>query len=189
MPSTRLITPSKITAWLDCPHYLTLRGRVDAGQLAEPNPTLGSFAQLLQRKGELHEDECLQQYDADNRLVYHVPTKDKKESFADWVARVGNPMADGHDVIYQMPLIHDGVRGVADFLERVDYPDGRISYEPVDAKLTRVSAKPGHVLQLCFYADAINARTGVDPQNMHIWLGTKQRQSLRVNEFRPYWRR
>jgi uncharacterized protein len=189
MPSTRLITPSKITAWLDCPHYLTLRGRVDAGQLAEPNPTLGAFAQLLQRKGELHEDQCLEQYDADKRFVYPVPQKEKKESFADWVARVGDPMADGHDVIYQMPFIHDGVRGVADFLERVDYPDGRIGYEPVDAKLTRVSAKPGHVLQLCFYADAINARSGVDPQDMHIWLGTKERQSLRVNEFRPYWRR
>lgn len=189
MPHTRLITPSKITAWLDCPHYLTLHNRVDAGQLTEPNPTLGSFAQLLQRKGELHEDECLQQYDADNRFVFPVPKKDKKESFAEWVARVGNPMANGHDVIYQMPFIHDGVRGVADFLERVNYPDGRIGYEPVDAKLTRVDAKPGHVLQLCFYADAINARIGVDPHNMHIWLGTKQRQSLRVNEFRPYWRR
>ena len=26
----RSITPTKITAWLDCPHYLTLRGEVDA---------------------------------------------------------------------------------------------------------------------------------------------------------------
>lgn len=185
----RLLTPSKITAWLDCPHYLTLRGRVDAGQFAEPNPTLGSFAQLLQRKGELHEDECLQQYRAEERFVFPVPNKDKNESFAAWVARVGNPMADGHDVIYQMPFIHDGVRGVADFLERVERSDGRIGYEPVDAKLTRVDAKPGHVLQLCFYADAINARTGVDPEQMHILLGTKLRQTLRVNEFRPYWRR
>ena len=36
-----------------------------------------------------------------------------------------------------------------------------MSYEPVDAKLARVEAKPGHVLQLCFYADAIEAVTGV----------------------------
>ena len=46
MPSTRLITPSKITAWLDCPHYLTLRGRVDAGQLAEPDPVYVMFPPL-----------------------------------------------------------------------------------------------------------------------------------------------
>jgi predicted RecB family nuclease len=185
----RLLTPSKITAWLDCPHYLTLRGRVEAGELDEPNRTFGSFARLLQKKGQLHEDECLARYEAEGKRVHPVPDKDEKESFADWVARVGNPMAEGHDVIYQMPFIHDGVRGVADFLERVDHQDGCIGYEPVDAKLTRVDAKPGHVLQLCFYADAINALTGVDPEDIHILLGTQRRQSLRVNEFRPYWRR
>lgn len=185
----RLVTPSKITAWLDCPHYLTLRGRVEAGQLAEPNPTFGSFADLLRRKGELHEQQCLADYEAAGREVFPVPDKNPDESFSAWVQRVGNPMAEGHDVIYQMPFIHDGVRGVADFLERVERPDGRVGYEPVDAKLTRVDAKPGHVLQLCFYADAIAAKTGVDPEHMHILLGTKERQTLRVNEFRPYWRR
>ncbi|MFN8088563.1 MAG: TM0106 family RecB-like putative nuclease [Mycobacterium sp.] len=188
-PKERLVTPSKITAWLDCPHSLTLRGRVEDGQLAEPDRTFGSFARLLQQKGQLHEDECLRQYEADGKSVYHVSAKADKESFAAWVARVGNPMADGYDVIYQMPFVHDGVRGVADFLERVERPDGSIGYEPVDAKLTRADAKPGHVLQLCFYADAINARTGIAPEHMHILLGSKQRQSLRIYEFHPYWRR
>ena len=185
----RLITPSKITAWLDCSHYLTLRSRVDDGQLDEPNPTFGSFARLLQLKGQLHEEECLKQYEDDGKSIYPVPAKADKESFDAWVKRVGNPMTEGHDVIYQMPFIHEGVRGVADFLERVERPDSPISYEPVDAKLTRVDAKPGHVLQLCFYADAINDLTGVDPEHMHILLGSKKRQPLRVNEFRPYWRR
>ena len=32
-----------------------------------------------------------------------------------------------------------------------------MSYEPVDAKLARSEAKVGHVLQLCFYAEAIAA--------------------------------
>lgn len=185
----RLITPSKITAWLDCPHYLTLRTQVDAGRRDEPTPTFGSFARLLRDKGQLHEDQCLADYEARGMKVFPVPGKEKHESFADWVARIGNPLADGHDVVYQMPFIHDGVRGVADFLERVHSPDGRVGYEPVDAKLTRAEGKPGHVLQLCFYADAINALTGVDPEEMHIWLGSSQRQPLRVAEFRPYWRR
>ena len=185
----RLITPSTITAWLDCPHYLTLRGRVDAGDLDQPDRTFGSFAQLLQRKGELHEDQCLQAYEQNQKSVYQVPKKDEKESFDAWIQRVGNPLADEHDVIYQMPFIDDGIRGVADFLERVELPDGRMGYEPVDAKLTRVDAKPGHVLQLCFYSDAIASLTGVDPVHMHILLGSGQRQTLRTNEFRPYWRR
>jgi uncharacterized protein len=185
----RHITPSKITAWLDCSHYLTLRSRVDDGRLTEPNPTFGSFARLLQIKGQLHEDECLKEYEAEGKAVYRVPAKADKESFGAWVNRVGNPMTEDHDVICQMPFICDGVRGVADFLERVQRPDGRIGYEPVDAKLTRIDAKPGHVLQLCFYADAIKDLTGIDPEQMHILLGSKKRQSLRVNEFRPYWRR
>jgi uncharacterized protein len=183
------MTPSKITAWLDCPHYLTLRIQVDAGQRVEPNTSFGTFAQLLQRKGELHEDQCLGDYANRGKSVYLVPKKADKESFAAWVTRVGNPLADGHDVVYQMPFVHKGVRGVADFLERVDHPDGGFGYEPVDAKLTRVDAKPGHVLQLCLYADAINSLTGVDPDRMHVDLGSGSRQSLRVNEFRPYWRR
>ena len=89
-----------------------------------------------------------------------------------------------------MPFIHDGMRGIADFVIRVTDPDtGAVRYEPVDAKLTRTEAKPGHVLQLCFYADAIEALTGVDPNDMHVWLGSGETESLRVNEFRPYWRR
>ena len=70
-------------------------------------------------------------------------------------------MEKGFDVIYQMPFVHDGIRGIADFLIRVDDVDrATASYEPVDAKLTRIEGKPGHVLQLCFYADAIDALDG-----------------------------
>ena len=71
-----------------------------------------------------------------------------------------------------MPFVHDGMRGIADFLERVEDEHGRVTYEPVDAKLARVEAKPGHVLQLSFYADAIEAALGVLPEHLHVWLGS-----------------
>ena len=94
------------------------------------------------------------------------------------------------DVLFQMPFIHDGMRGTADFIERVIDPEtGAVSFEPIDSKLTRTAAKPGHVLQLCFYADGIEALTGIAPERMHIWLGSGHQESLRVTEFRPYWRR
>ena len=187
----RLVTPSKITAWLDCPHYLTLRNKVEDGELKEPDQIFGSFARLLLQKGEIHERDCLTEYKRQGKRVYEVPPRlvKEKETFADWVARVGNPLADGWDVVYQMPLIHAGVRGIADFIERIEVSDGLVTYEPVDAKLTRADAKPGHVLQLCFYADAINTLTGVNPKWMHILLGSGRRETLRVSEFRPYWRR
>ncbi|MGV0656254.1 TM0106 family RecB-like putative nuclease [Mycolicibacterium thermoresistibile] len=186
----RLLTPSKVTAWLDCPHYLSLCAQVDDGILPRPESRFGSFAELLLDKGRAHEQACLADFERQGKRVLRIPDRENGESFAAWVARVGNPLTDDHDVIYQMPFVHNGIAGIADFLVRVTHPDtGEVSWEPVDAKLTRIEAKPGHVLQLCFYADALEALTGRRPEHMHIWLGSGQLETLRVNEFQPYWRR
>jgi len=185
-----LLTPSKITAWLDCDHYLTLRKRLDAG-LLEVQPThMGEFARLLFEKGNQHERECLEKYRAEGRAIHRVPDRQPGEPFCDWVARAGTPWDGDFDVIYQMPFLHDGMRGVADFLIKVDDPaSGACRYEPLDAKLARVEAKPGHVLQLSFYADALHAATGAPPEHLHLWLGSGRMESLLTTDFRPYWRR
>ena len=143
----RVLSPTKVTAWLDCAHYLNLSHLVADGSLAKPDFKANAFARLLMDKGVLHEEECLEHYKDSGVSVYEVPAKEAGETFAAWVERVGNPMEDGYDVIYQMPLVHDGIRGVADFLLRGDpLPNGAVLYEPVDAKLARNEAKPGHVL-------------------------------------------
>jgi uncharacterized protein len=187
--SERLLTPSKITAWLECAHFLSLRNRADAGTLrVEPTPR-GELAELLVEKGSAHERDCLADLERQGRSVYQVPGRSPDESFAQWVARIGSPMEKGHDVIYQMPFVHDGIRGIADFLVRVEAEDGFSRYEPIDAKLTRSEGKPGHVLQLCFYADAIAALSGAAPRRMHLWLGSGELETLVVEQFSPYWRR
>jgi uncharacterized protein len=186
----RLLTPSKITAWLDCAHFLTLRHQVDDGTRADPGHPFGSLAQLLVDKGLQHEHECLEQFRDEGRSVLEVAGRERGETFEDWVTRVGNPLEDGHDVIYQMPFVHQGLRGVADFLVRAeDDATGASWYEPVDAKLSRTEAKPGHVLQLCFYTDALEAMTGSLPVHMHLWLGSGRIETLVTAEFRSYWRR
>jgi uncharacterized protein len=184
----QLLTPSKITAWLDCPHFLTLRHEVDSGAREQPPHMFGEMAQMLLDKGLDHEAQVLAGYEAAGRTVHRVPDREDRESFAAWAARVSGTLDDGHDVVYQMPLVHDGIRGVADFLERVDV-DGQVTYEPVDAKLARSAAKPGHVLQLCFYAEAIAAQTGRAPEHVHIELGSGSRESIRVEDVMAYWRR
>ena len=186
----RLLTPSKITAWLECAHFLSLRNRAEAGQLlTEPRP-LGSLADLLIAKGATHENDCLLDLENQGKSVYQVPGRNADETFVQWVARIGNPLERGFDVVYQMPFVQEGIRGIADFLVRVDDSDGQYcNYEPIDAKLTRVQAKPGHVLQLCFYADALEALTGQSPREMHLWLGSGEQESLLVDQYRPYWRR
>jgi hypothetical protein len=56
----RLLTPSKITAWLDCAHFLTLRHEVDSG-VREPVPNVfGEMAQMLVEKGLDHEAAVLE---------------------------------------------------------------------------------------------------------------------------------
>ena len=145
---------------------------------------------MLADKGSQHEAECLAHYRAMGRSIYEVPQREPGETFDAWVARVGTPWDDGPDVIFQMPFVHDGMRGIADFLVRVADPStGACAYEPVDAKLARTEAKPGHVLQLCFYADALRAATGATPEHLHLWLGSGDVETLVTREFHPYWHR
>ena len=185
----RLLTPSKITAWLECGHFLTLRNQADAGVIEVTQRPMGSFADLLVEKGTSHERDCLSDLERQGKSIYTVPGRNPSENFAQWVERVSDTLDKGYDVIYQMPFIHEGVRGIADFLLRVDAEDGFSEYEPIDAKLTRSEGKPGHVLQLCFYSDAIRALTGKSPEKIHIWLGSGEMESLVAEEYAPYWRR
>lgn len=184
-----LLTPSKITAWLDCAHSLTLRHQVDGGLLDPPPSVFGDMAEMLLRKGLDHEQAVLARYRADGREVFEVPDREQGERFADWVARVGDVLGEGHDVVFQMPFVHNGIRGIADFLERVVDHSGAVTYEPVDAKLARHAAKPGHVLQLCFYAEAIAAQLGHMPEHLHIELGSSERESIATANVLAYWRR
>ncbi len=186
----RLLTPSKITAWLDCAHFLTLQHEVEAGTRPKPSSPFGEMAQMLLAKGLEHERAVLDRYRADKLTVYEVPPRDPTESFQQWTDRVANALARENDIVFQMPFVHEGIRGIADFLRRVDDPvTGTFTFEPIDAKLARKEAKPGHVLQLCFYAEAIEAATGVLPEHLHIELGSGRCETLRVADVLAYWRR
>jgi predicted RecB family nuclease len=186
----RLLTPSKITAWLDCAHYLTLKHQVEVGARGRPPFSVGSFARLLQDKGLEHEAAVEVSYVDAGLSVHRVDEKKRDESFADWATRVAGELGTEADVLFQMPLVHDGIRGVADFLEReVDSETGLVRWEPVDAKLARRAAKPGHVLQLCFYAEALGAATGEIPHELKVLLGSGASESVGFEAVRPYWAR
>ncbi len=186
----RLLTPSKITAWLDCAHYLTLKHEVEVGTRPRPDQPFGSFAQLLLDKGLEHEANVLAGYEAAGQSILTVDDKPRDESFAAWAERVLPELEADVDLLFQMPFVHDAVRGVADFLERhVDPETGETRWEPVDAKLARSQAKPGHVLQLCFYAEALTALTGSPPRDLKVSLGSGDTETVGYEAVRPYWDR
>ena len=210
-----MLSPSKITAWMACEHYLTLKFRDDErarrrgfgnsdqsktneeirtnedGDLIISPPK--DFSDLLQKKGIIHEQECLKRYQEeypDQGDVFEVPQADWQggESFKGWTDRVGDlsPLEGDHRIIFQMPFIHDGIRGIADFLEKTGD-----TYKPVDSKLSRTGAKPGHLLQLLFYAEAVEANPAISqrPSEVAVALGSGDEESFEVSHFWWYWRR
>ncbi|MDO8108327.1 hypothetical protein Q6348_14105 [Isoptericola sp. b441] len=87
----RLLTPSKITAWLDCAHYLTLRDEVDRGVRPQPPVMVGEMARMLIDKGLWHEQAVRDRYRAEGRTVLEVPERAQGESFTRGTARVARP--------------------------------------------------------------------------------------------------
>ena len=118
-------------------------------------------AELIRRKGDEHERAYLAELRARGLRIIEVELGDE----LDWeraAAETAEALDDGVDVVYQAVFVHEGWRGIADFLER--QPDG--SYEVADTKLARTS-KPAHILQLCFYTEQLARVTGQECDVVH----------------------
>ena len=175
-----LFSPSDLNAFLECEHLTQLELAVARHELERPtdeNPQ----ADLVKRKGDEHEAAYLARLIAEGRDVVTIPN----DWDLDTAARATeDAMRAGADVIYQACFVDGDWRGFADFVER--QPGGR--YEVVDTKLARHS-KPAYVLQLCFYSEQFARIQGSLPERMHVVLGTRERESLRVADFLAYYHR
>ncbi len=194
------ISPSVVNKWIGCEHYLTLQirkrrknlnpDRIHDGFFEDEDAfsVPSNFTEMLFKKGLLHERECLNKYKEtwgeDKVLMVEGPLESPRDSWTSWIERVGNPFDDGYEVICQMPFKHNGMRGIADFLERRVYEESdadgnvksRVCYEAVDSKLTRNSAKISHIKQLLFYSEAIASNfpnLGI-PSQLHVALGKQK---------------
>jgi predicted RecB family nuclease len=182
---TLRLSPTDLANHLACAHLTQLELRVVRGELERPvldDP----YGRILMDKGNLHEAAYLTRLEEQGLRVARMLTYDD-EGFDDVEARRATEdaiRAGEADVIYQAYLTDGAWRGFADFLER--QPDG--TYEPVDTKLAR-SAKPLHVIQLCFYAEQLERIQGRLPEHIHVELGTGERATLRTAEFAAFFRR
>jgi predicted RecB family nuclease len=173
------ISPSDLIGFVDCPHLTALEFRVARGELTRPfrrNPR----AELIRRKGEEHEAAYLSSL-GDDVLEIGNPRDIGWEAAS---AETGRAIRGGAPVIYQAALAEGSWRGLADFLER--QPDG--TYEVVDTKLAH-RAKPGHVLQLCFYTEQLARIQGQWPAQMHVVNGLSEKETFRPDDFFAYYRR
>jgi predicted RecB family nuclease len=176
-----LFSPSDLNAFLECEHLTQLELAVARGELGRPeaeNPQ----ADLVKRKGDEHERAYLAELEAASREVVTIPFDDF--DFEAAARATEQAMRAGADVIYQACFVDGDWRGLADFVER--RADGR--YEVVDTKLARHS-KPAYVLQLCFYSEQVGRIQGLMPEHMHVVLGNRDRDTLRVDDFLAYYHR
>ena len=175
-------SPSDLTAFLACSHLTSLETAVARRMLVRPAADHAE-AELMRRKGDEHERAYLAELRARGFRIAEIELGDE----LDWeraAADTAEALAAGLDVVYQGVFVHEGWRGISDFLER--QPDG--SYEAADTKLAR-SSKPAHILQLCFYTEQLARVTGSEPAFMHILLGSGVRDSYRPGDFMAYYRR
>src|SRR5947199_3096794 len=182
------LSPSDLNDHLECPHLTTLALEVARGERARPCLT-DEHAELLRRKGELHERAYLERLRAEGRRIVEI-TLGEPWDFEAAARQTAEAMRAGPAIIPQATVVHGRRRGRADFLLKINRATrlGACGYEPLDAKLARAE-KPTYVLQLCFYSAGVAAIQGVPPERMHVLLGIGEQRALRYDDFAAYYRR
>jgi predicted RecB family nuclease len=182
---TLRLSPTDLANHIACAHLTQLELRVVRGELERPLVD-DPYGRIIMAKGNEHEAAHLAQLEVSGLAVARMLTFDD-EGFDDEQARrdTEDAIRTGEaDVIYQAFLSDGTWRGFADFLVRL--PDG--TYEPVDTKLAR-SAKPIHVIQLCFYAEQLGRIQGRLPEHVHVELGSGEQETLRTADYIAFFRR
>ena len=187
-------SPHDLVAYLDgdfaawCERMLAERGRAggagpDLLQWATPDEG-DEEAALAKRKGDEHEQRYLA------RLRERYPTLvalDRDDP--DGLARTLAAMAAGEPVIYQGHLIADGwgATPTSSSAARVATAVSGWHYTPWDTKLAR-SAKPAFLVQLCAYADMLEALRGYLPTELVFVFGQGEERPYRTHQYYHYYR-
>jgi uncharacterized protein len=174
-------------AW--CDRMFIERGRAaganGSAQLAWATPDEDKELALAARKGLDHERRWLEGLRGRERGIVELTFGDPGAAELTVAA-----MRDGAPVIYQPHLVVDGWQGHPDFLFRCagnGCPCHGYHYTPWDAKLAR-SAKPYFLIQLCAYADMLEALRGYRPTELVFVLGQGTELRFETRRFFHYYR-
>ena len=158
-----LYTPSDLLEFLSSSFATWMTRRwLDDPTAAQPDAESAQQRNLGEH-GRRHEQAFLKQLRDQGRQVYRVP------SGGDRAALTRSAMQAGHEVILHGVLAEADRLGEADFLIRVTAPSrlGDYAYEPWETKLAR-TLRPEFVIQLCAYADLLEAVQGRRPSSCTV---------------------
>ncbi len=168
---------SEFTSWMDR-HHLENPGKFEMDEVDESD-------ELVQDKGNVHEQEVLAQLITEYGKVHTVPAVGNFETRH---IETIEAMKRGEPVIYQAALKEGRFAGYADFIIKVQGKSklGDYHYEAWDSKLAH-STKPYFIIQLLGYSTMLAEIQGVFPASIAVVLGTKERRTYKTAEFAFYY--
>ncbi len=187
-------SPSDLVAYLEgdfaawCERMHAERGLARTGatsaELHWATPDEDPETELAAKKGREHEERYLRRMR--HRYLNLVEIVRNDPAGRD---RTLAAMRSAASMIYQGHLVMDGWQGYPDFLVRCDgapCPCGGYHYNPWDTKLAR-SAKPYFLIQLCAYAELLEALRGFRPDRLVFVMGDDQELSFETRHFFYYY--
>lgn len=133
---------------------------------------------VLHDMGNQHELEVLAKFEASGLTVANLNKR------TDSYQATLEAMQKGINIIYQAHLELQPFRGFADFLVKVEGKSifGDYCYEVWDTKLAK-SVKPYFLVQLCCYAEMLEAMQHTRAEHITIVLGNKEQTRFRINDY------
>jgi predicted RecB family nuclease len=138
---------------------------------------------LVARKGREHESRYLRGVRERHPELVEILQGDLSADHTLAALRAGAP------VVYQGHLTVDGWQGYPDFLFRCpgECTFGEYHYAPWDTKLAR-SAKPYFLIQLCAYAEMLEAVQGFRPGELVFVMGDNVERRFPTRDYFHYYR-
>jgi uncharacterized protein len=159
-------------------------------QSPEKDP-VDALMSSLAEKGYEHEDALEAAFIEQGLNVVKIEGESSDERHTNTIAA----MRQGIDVIVQARLELPPFGGYADFLVKVPHEDesriksclGNWHYEVWDTKLAS-KLKPTFIIQLCCYAQMLEAIQGCLPEFITVALGNGANERLRTSDYFYYYR-
>jgi uncharacterized protein len=186
-----VLSPTDLTKHVACAHITTLDLEALDG-VAAPELAVDDALNLVFGKGLEHERAYLERLRAEGRVVEDIARLGRRGAAAE--EATVEAMRRGVDVIYQATFYDGHWVGLADFLLRVDLPEGQGSllgpwrYDIADTKLARRLKVPA-LLQMATYAARLETLQGVPPQWLTVVTGDRELHPWRLVDVAPYARR